>query len=93
MLFDPLLHQAVRSKLISLLIANEELPFKALKELLEVTDGNLSSHLKKLEKEDYVRIEKTFEGKRPKTVIHITKVGRKAFEIYIEALKSFIEEN
>jgi len=92
-LFDPLLHQAVRSKLISLLIANEELPFKALKELLEVTDGNLSSHLKKLEKEDYVRIEKTFEGKRPKTVIHITKVGRKAFEIYIEALKSFIEEN
>jgi len=92
-LFDPLLHQAVRSKLISLLIANEELPFKALKELLEVTDGNLSSHLKKLEKEDYVCIEKTFEGKRPKTVIHITKVGRKAFEIYIEALKSFIEEN
>ena len=93
MIFDPLLHQTVRSKLISLLIANEELPFKALKELLEVTDGNLSSHLTKLEKEDYVRIEKTFEGKRPKTVIHITKVGRKAFSVYIEALKTFIEEN
>jgi len=92
-LFDPLLHQAVRSKLISLLIANEELPFKALKELLGVTDGNLSSHLTKLEKEAYVLIEKKFDGKRPKTVVHITSKGRKAFVTYIEALKTFIEEN
>ena len=92
-MFDPLLHQTIRSKLVSLLIANDELPFKALKESLEVTDGNLSSHLSKLEKEEYVCIEKTFEGKRPKTVIRITKVGRKAFDAYIETLKSFIEEN
>jgi len=60
--FDPLLHQNIRSKLISLLITNEELPFKALKEYLEVTDGNLSSHLTKLEKAGYVKIEKSFEG-------------------------------
>jgi len=92
-MFDPLLHQAIRSKLVSLLIANDELPFKALKETLGVTDGNLSTHLSKLEKEDYVSIEKTFEGKRPKTVVHITKAGRKAFNTYIETLKSFIEEN
>jgi len=92
-MFDPLLHQAIRSKLVSLLIANDELPFKALKESLAVTDGNLSTHLSKLEKEGYVDIEKTFEGKRPKTVVHISKIGREAFEIYIEALKSFIEEN
>jgi DNA-binding MarR family transcriptional regulator len=91
--FDPLLHQGVRSKLVSLLIANEELPFKALKEYLEVTDGNLSTHLSKLEKAKYVRIEKTYEGKRPKTVVHITDVGRKAFKEYIEALKLFVEEN
>jgi DNA-binding MarR family transcriptional regulator len=76
-----------------LLISNDELPFKALKESLSVTDGNLSTHLSKLEKEGYVRIEKTFEGKRPKTVVHITTVGREAFETYIEALKIFIEEN
>ena len=92
-MFDPLLHQAVRSKLISLLISNEELPFKALKEYLEVTDGNLSTHLSKLEKAEYVRIEKMFEGKRPKTVIHITEVGKNAFRKYIEELKNFIEEN
>jgi len=91
--FDPLLHQNIRSKLVSLLISNEELPFKALKEALGVTDGNLSSHLSKLEKEEYVYIEKIFEGKRPKTVIHITSKGKEAFATYIEALKQFIKEN
>jgi DNA-binding MarR family transcriptional regulator len=91
--FDPLLHQNIRSKLMSLLIANEELPFKALKEYLEVTDGNLSSHLSKLEKAGYVRIEKRFEGKRPRTTVHITEEGREAFKNYIDALKKFIEEN
>ncbi len=92
-MFDPILHQAIRSKLISLLIANEELPFKALKEMLEVTDGNLSSHLRKLEDAEYIMIEKTYEGKRPKTVVHITENGKKAFTTYIEELKKFIEEN
>ena len=92
-MFDPLLHQPVRSKLLSLLISNDELPFKALKESLKVTDGNLSSHLSKLEKEEYVLIEKIFEGKRPKTIVYITSKGKKAFTQYIEALKKFIEEN
>ena len=91
-MFDPLLHQTVRSKLVSLLIANDELPFKALKESLGVTDGNLSTHLSKLEKEGYVAIEKTFEGKRPKTTLKITTKGKKAFSDYINTLKKFIEE-
>jgi len=78
---------------LSLLISNDALPFKALKNSLGVTDGNLSSHLSKLEKEQYVQIEKMFEGKRPKTVVHITDEGKKAFASYIEALKRFIEEN
>ena len=92
-MFDPLLHQTIRSKLVSLLISNDELPFKALKEALKVTDGNLSSHLSKLEKEEYILIEKKFEGKRPKTIVHITPKGKKKFASYIEALKKFIEEN
>ena len=78
---------------MSLLISNDELPFKALKESLAVTDGNLSSHLSKLEKEGYVQIEKMFEGKRPKTVVHISVKGKEAFSSYIEELKRFIEEN
>lgn len=92
-MFDPLIHQPIRSKLLSLLISNDELPFKALKESLAVTDGNLSSHLSKLEKEGYVQIEKMFEGKRPKTVVHISVKGKEAFSSYIEELKRFIEEN
>jgi DNA-binding MarR family transcriptional regulator len=91
--FDSLLHQGIRSKLISLLITNEELPFKALKEMLEVTDGNLSSHLRKLEDAEYIMIEKAFEGKRPKTTIMITPKGKEAFKRYIEALRLFVEEN
>lgn len=77
---------------MSLLISNDEMPFSALKEDLGVTDGNLSSHLGKLEDEEYVLIEKIFKGKRPKTVVHITSKGRKAFVDYVEALKKFIEE-
>lgn len=92
-MFNPLLHQPIRSKLISLLISNGELPFKALKDILDLTDGNLSSHLKKLEDADYVKIEKFFEGKRPKTVVKITDNGKAAFLNYIEALKEFIENN
>lgn len=90
-MFDPLLHQGVRSKLISLLITNSELPFKALKESLEVTDGNLSSHLSKLEEAGYIEINKLFEGRRPKTVVEITDRGREAFGDYIDELKQFIE--
>jgi len=89
--FDPLLHQSVRSKLVSLLISNSELPFKALKESLHVTDGNLSSHLSKLEEAGYIAIEKSFVGKRPKTTIKVTDRGREAFSNYINELKCFIE--
>lgn len=90
-MFDPLLHQNIRSKLVSLLISNSQLPFKALKEALGVTDGNLSSHLSKLEEAEYIAIEKIFEGKRPKTIVKITEVGRRAFQEYIDELKCFIE--
>jgi DNA-binding MarR family transcriptional regulator len=91
--FDPLLHQAVRSKLIATLIHNQKLPFKVLKKELDVTDGNLSSHLKKLEEEKYVQIEKFFENNRPKTVVQITPQGQEAFKKYIKQLKEFIQEN
>ena len=92
-MFDTILHQPIRSKLIATLINNEELPFKALKEQLELTDGNLSSHLRKLEEVGYIEIEKFFEGKRPKTVIKISSKGRKAFKVYIKQLQQFIQEN
>jgi DNA-binding MarR family transcriptional regulator len=91
--FNPILHQPIRSKLISTLISNEELPFKVLKQQLELTDGNLSSHLKKLENEEYIIITKYFEGKRPKTMIKITAIGKYTFKEYIKQLQQFIQEN
>lgn len=92
-MFNTLLHQPVRSKLIATLIHNNELPFKVLKEQLELTDGNLSSHLKKLEEVKYIEVVKFFEGKRPKTVVKITDTGKDAFKQYIKELKAFIDEN
>ena len=92
-MFDTVLHQPIRSKLIATLLNNEEMPFKALKEELKLTDGNLSSHLKKLEDAKYIQIDKFFEGKRPKTVVKISSTGRDAFRSYIKQLKQFIQDN
>jgi len=91
--FDLLLHQGIRSKIISYLIKNGELPFVALKKLLGVTGGNLSSHLKKLEEGGYVKIDKFLEGKKTKTIVSVTKVGRDAFKDYIIQLREFVEQN
>jgi len=90
--FNSTLHQPVRSKLMALLIREGELPFKAIKEELALTDGNLASHIKKLEGEEYIEVEKFFEGKKPKTVLKVTDKGKGAFADYIKELKKFIGE-
>ena len=96
-MFDNLLHQPVRSQLMATLLNNignqEALPFKMLKDTLGLTDGNLSSHLKKLDEAGYIKITKSFEGKRPKTTIAISEDGKMAFKEYIKQLQKFIEEN
>lgn len=74
------------------LINNQALSFKALKEILSLTDGNLAGHLKKLEDAHYVEIHKSFEGKRPKTTISISDKGKDAFREYIQELQQFMEE-
>ena len=91
-MFNSTLHQPVRSKLMALLIREGELPFKAIKEELALTDGNLASHIKKLEGEEYIEVEKFFEGKKPKTVLKVTDKGKGAFADYIKELKKFIGE-
>jgi len=88
--FDATLHQPVRSKLMALLIREGELPFKAIKEELSLTDGNLASHIKKLENEEFIEVEKFFEGKKPKTVLKVTDKGKDAFANYVKELKKFI---
>jgi DNA-binding MarR family transcriptional regulator len=77
---------------MSVLMVNESADFSTLKELLGVTDGNLASHTKALELENYIAIEKQFIGKKPNTSYRTTKDGRKAFQDHIEALEKLIQK-
>lgn len=87
---DPILHSELRLAVMSILISAESADFVYIKEQTKATAGNLSVQLDKLNKADYIEIEKTFKGKMPQTICSITPNGIKAFEQYIEALKSYI---
>lgn len=75
---------------MSVLMVNDWMDFNSLKSLLDVTDGNLSSHITALEKLDYIEIRKEFVGKRPKTSYRITQLGRKAFQDHLKALENLL---
>ena len=77
---------------MSVLMVNESADFSTLKELLGVTDGNLASHTKALETENYIAIVKQFIGKKPNTSYRATKEGRKAFQDHIDALEKLIKK-
>ena len=83
----------VRLGIMSVLMVNEFADFNMLKELLGATDGNLASHTKALEAEEYIAIEKQFIGKKPNTRYMTTKLGRKAFQDHIEALEKLIQKS
>lgn len=88
------LHKAFESRvrlgIMAALAVNDSLDFNALKEYLDVTDGNLASHLKALEKEAFIRVNKTFIKRKPNTSYSMTKSGKKAFEAHISALEHLI---
>ncbi len=74
-------------------MVNESADFNSLKELLGVTDGNLASHAKALENENYIQIEKQFIGKKPNTRYVATPEGKKAFRDHIDALEKLISKS
>jgi DNA-binding MarR family transcriptional regulator len=82
----------IRLGIMSVLMVNEYADFNMLKELLGVTDGNLASHTKALESEEYIAIEKQFIGKKPNTQYLATKLGKSAFRDHIEALEKLIQK-
>lgn len=82
----------IRLGIMSILMVNEFADFNTLKELLGVTDGNLASHAKALEAEQYIMIEKQFIGKKPNTRYMATSHGRKAFKDHIDALEKLIQK-
>ena len=76
---------------MSVLMVNEWVDFNTLKEVLDVTDGNLASHIKALEKEKYITVKKQFVGRKPRTTYKATEGGRKAFREHLDALERLIK--
>lgn len=80
----------IRLGIMSALVVNEFMDFNSLKDLLEVTDGNLASHMKSLEKEQYVTVQKRFVGRKPNTNFRATPAGKKAFEKHLDSLEKLM---
>lgn len=87
---DKAFNNKIRLGIMSILAVNEWVDFKELKRLLEVTDGNLASHITALEKIDYIEIKKEFVGKKPKTSYQTTETGKNAFQKHLSALENLL---
>lgn len=89
------LHKAFESRvrlgIMSALAVNDSLDFTSLKEYLDVTDGNLATHLKKLEKEEFIGVEKSFIDNKPNTSYYMTEEGKKAFDDHLKVLEQIIK--
>lgn len=90
---DPVLHERGRLAIVSVLAAAPSLTFQELREALDMTVGNLSVHLSKLEEKGYIAIDKQFVGRRPQTRARLTDAGRKTFARYLAQLEAIIQQN
>lgn len=90
---DPLLHSQLRLAVMSILMSVEEADFVYLREKTESTAGNLSVQLDKLARAEYITVEKGFAGRKPRTVCRVTDKGRRAFENYVDTLRSYLKLN
>jgi len=89
---DKLLEHRTRLQIMSVLVANESYDFSALKELLSLTDGNLATNIKALEKEKYIVASKSFIQNKPNTRYQATEAGRNAFRKHLDALEELIKQ-
>ena len=89
------IHQPVRLRIMAALVSLEpgiEVDFAYLRELLQVTDGNLGAHLRKLEEAGYLAVNKTFVERKPRTYLSITGEGRAVFQEHVAALESILKK-
>lgn len=89
---DDVIHGRVRLGIVAYLASAEVADFTELKDVLEVTQGNLSIHLRKLEEAGYVAIDKSFVGRKPLTRVRLTETGRAAFSKYLKAMGQLVEQ-
>lgn len=87
---NAVIHERARLGIMSVLAARPAATFTELKSLLDLTDGNLSVHLRLLEKSGYVTVEKKFVDRKPQTAVRISKKGRIAFEHYVQTLEEIV---
>jgi len=89
---DELIHQPVRLRIMAALVTNESrrTEFTSLRDLLDLTDGNLGAHLRKLEEAGYVTTEKSFVARKPRTHVEATAAGRQAFADHVAALAEIL---
>ena len=87
---DRIIHEKTRLGIVCALANHESLTFKELKAILKSSDGNLSTHARKLEAAHYVKCEKTFEGRTPRTTYALTQAGREALERYLGHMEALI---
>jgi DNA-binding MarR family transcriptional regulator len=90
---DRLIHERGRLGIMSLLATAESLTFKELRDLLEMTDGNLSVHMRTLEEGGYVNVHKGFVDRKPRTTYALTEAGRAAFNRYLETLEQIVRQS
>jgi DNA-binding transcriptional ArsR family regulator len=88
---DRLIHERTRLAIVSALAVNASLTFNELKQLLRVTDGNLSVHARKLEDSGYIACTKSFDGRVPKTEYRLAATGRRALEKYLDHMEALIQ--
>ena len=82
----------VRLGIMSILMVNDSMDFNTMKEMLDLTDGNLASHVTALEKEGFLHIKKEFSGKKTLTTYSATKTGIKAFNEHLDALEKLLKD-
>jgi DNA-binding MarR family transcriptional regulator len=90
---DRVIHEKGRLAIMSMLAASPELSFTELRDALEMTDGNLTTHIKALQQEGSISVDKSFQNNRPLTTCSLTAAGRKAFAGYIGLLEKIVRQN
>ena len=89
---DRVIHEKVRLAIMSLLAASAQLSFTEMRDTLNMTDGNLTAHMRTLQEAGYVSVTKEFQGRRPLTTYSLTAQGRKAFATYINLLEQIVQQ-
>lgn len=90
---DNFIHSRIRLAIMAVLASVDEIDFNSIKKAVNATDGNLSVHLKKLEENGYIKIEKKFINRKPLTTCYLTKKGERSFSEYIATVEGFIKKS